>query len=79
MRLASGVRRRTRRDWRVRIKGRQHRWELGMRGGSEEEGKGDVCVDTFHFYGGGGHGVTRKEGRVAVTEDAVVLIYAYYR
>ena len=38
-----------------------------------------VCgVDTFHFYAGGGHGVTRKEGRVAVTEDAVVLIYAYY-
>jgi hypothetical protein len=26
-----------------------------------------------------GQGMTRNEGRVAVTEDAVVLIYAYYR
>ena len=26
-----------------------------------------------------GQGMTRKEGRVAVTEDAVVFIYTYHR
>ena len=40
-----------------------------------EEGKGDVCVDKFISRREEGQGITRNEGRVAVTEDAVVLIY----
>ena len=51
------------------------------RGGKNRERKGKRTCVLIHFNSSleEGQGMTRKEGRVAVTEDAVVLIYAYYR
>ena len=50
-------------------------------GGEQRERKGKRTCVLIHFNSRleEGQGMTRKEGRVAVTEDAVVLIYAYYR
>jgi len=56
----------------------RERWR---RRGEKRERKGKETCVLIHFISRReeGQGMTRKEGRVAVTEDAVVLIYAYYR
>jgi len=46
---------------------------------SDTKGKKTGVLIDFSSRREEGQGMTRKEGRVAVTGDAVVLIYAYYR
>jgi hypothetical protein len=49
--------------------------------GEKSDTKGKKTCVLIHFGSRReeGQGMTRKEGRAAVTEDAVVLIYAHYR
>jgi len=45
---------------------------------SDTKGKKTCVLIHFGSRREEGQGMPRKEGRAAVTEDAVVLIYAYY-
>ena len=49
--------------------------------GERSDTKGKKACVLIHFGSRReeGQGMTRKEGGAAVTEDAVVLIYAHYR
>jgi len=49
--------------------------------GLKRDRKGKETCVLIHFGSRReeGQGMTRKEGRAAVTEDAVVLVYTHYR